>query len=490
MGVETIEMIKLDDVYIGIKASTSVCYELNEHFSFYAKNYKFHPLYKNKMWNGKIHLFNVNKRKIYLGLWSHIIEFAEQRDYDVVMDPDIYDEQDISKEEISEFLKILKLPHEPRENQLNAIHHCIQNNRCVLLSPTSSGKSMVLYSLIRWYDLKTLLIVPTQNLVLQMFNDFKDYSSKDSTFNVDENCHIIMAGKEKNNPNSQVYISTWQSVVNMSKEYFDQFGLVIVDEAHGAKAKSLTSIMEKCTDCLYKFGATGTLDDSETHEMVLTGLFGRIFEADKTINMMNRNQVSNLNIKCAILKYDDPTCKENKGLKYADEIKFITSHEKRNQLICKIAEEQKDTTLVLFQYLEHGKYLYEHLKKISKKPVYYIAGNVNSDDRELVRQTAEAQPGSIIVASMGTYSTGVNLRNLYTVIFASPSKAKIKILQSIGRVLRLGDRSNNVTLIDVVDDMSHKSYKNFALKHFLERINLYSKEGFKYKIFKISLSNK
>lgn len=487
---EVIEIVKLDDVYIYVNASYSVCYELSEHFSFYVPNYRFHPKFKNKMWDGKIRLFNRQKKTLYFGLWSELVEFCDQRDYQVKMDPDIFDPQDVSRDDIISFLKLLKFPFEPRENQIDAIHHCIKENRCLLLSPTSSGKSMMIYSLIRWYDVKTLLIVPTQNLVLQMKSDFANYSEKDKSFDAENKCHIIMEGREKNNPNAQVYISTWQSIVNQPKSYFDQFDLIIGDEAHSFKAKSLVSIMEKTTDCLYKFGTTGTLDDSLTNKMVLKGLFGSVYEADKTYNMMENEQVSQLNIKCLLLKYDEDTCRSVKGFKYPDEIKFLTENKKRNDLICKIADSQKDTTLILFQFLEHGKTLYNQLKKTSSKNVYYVAGDTKGDERENIRQIAEVDEGAIIVASMGVFSTGINIRNLYNIIFASPTKAKIKILQSIGRILRIGDRGNSVTLIDIADDLSYKSKKNFAVKHFLERINLYTKEKFKYKIFKINLSNK
>jgi len=485
--LEVVKIFKLDDVFINVKASTSVCYELNEHFSFFVPSYKFHPAYRNKQWDGKIRLFNLNKRVLYLGLWTHLIQFCKDRDYKVEMDSDIFDAQDIDIEEIKTFLDILKLPHEPRENQLRAIHHCIKENRCLLLSPTSSGKSMIIYSLLRWYDLKALLIVPTQNLVLQMQSDFKEYSKNDNSFDVDKKCHTIMAGREKYNKDATVFISTWQSLFRQDESYFKQFDVVIVDECHGCKAKSLISIMEKLKECPYKFGTTGTLDGTETHEMVLTGLFGRVFEADKTSNMMVNKQVSELDIKCLILKYSEEESKSTKKLSYQEEIKHIISSEKRNKIICELANKQKDTTLILFQYLEHGKMIYDEISRISSKPVFYVSGSTKSDDREIVRQLAEEHPGSIIVASSGVYSTGTNIRNLYSIIFASPSKAKIRILQSIGRVLRIGDRGSKVVLYDIVDDLSHKAHKNFALKHFMERIAIYGKEGFNFKLYKILL---
>lgn len=285
----------------------------------------------------------------------------------------------------------------------------------------------------------------------------------------------------------KIFCSTWQSIHKQPKKYFEQFKVVIGDECHSFKAKCLTTIMEKLENCPFRFGTTGTLEDCETNRMVLEGLFGRVFVADETQNMIKKNELSNLKIKCVVLKYDEETRKNNKKLGYADEVRFIVNNEKRNKLIANLAVKQPDTTLVLFQYITHGQELYNIIKNSTDKKVFYVSGDTDADTREKIRQEAESTKNCIIVASTGVFSTGTNIRNLYSIIFASPSKAKIKILQSIGRVLRIGDRGNSVTLYDIVDDFSHKSHKNFALKHFLERLKIYNREKFENKLFSINM---
>jgi len=485
---ESIHLYKKNEVYIGIETSASILHELRDYFSFFVPNYQFMPEYKNFLWDGKIYLVNLNTKDIYLGLWPYIVEFADSRDYKISMTPDIYDPNDIEKKDIDNFLNMLKLPFVPRKAQIDSIYHCIKENRSLILSPTASGKSLIIYSILRWYGLKSLLIVPTQNLVSQMYNDFIKYSEKDPGFNVKYKCHRIMAGAKKDD-DASIYISTWQSIYKMPKSYFEKFDVVIGDECHHFKSKSLMDIMKKLYDCPFRFGTTGTLDDSETHRMVLEGLFGRVYIADNTKNMMDNNELSKLKIKCVILKYLEQECKdrikEKNGKKYQEEIKYIISHKDRNRMVADIASKQKDTTLVLFHRLEHGKLIYELIKSNTDKDVFYVAGDTDIDSRESIRQYAENNQGSIIVASLGVFATGINIRNLYNIIFASPSKAKIKILQSIGRGLRIGDRGDTVTLYDIVDDLSHKSYKNFAIKHFHDRIILYGRENFPYKIYQM-----
>jgi len=323
-----------------------------------------------------------------------------------------------------------------------------------------------------------LLIVPTINLVTQMHSDFKNYSTING-WDVDKHCQKIFGGESKI-PDSDLVISTWQSIYEMPKKYFAQFDFIIGDEAHTFKAKSLTSIMTKLINCDVRIGTTGTLDDSKVNKLVLEGLFGPVFKVISTKELIERKQLANFSIKCIVLKYPEPVCKAIKGFTYPDEMHFLTQHEGRNQFIVDLALNLKGNSLILFTYVEkHGKILYDLIKeKRNERKVFFIHGGVEAEDREAVRHITEKENDAIIVASYGTFSTGVNIRNLHNIIFSSPTKSKIRSLQSIGRGLRLGEHKTAATLYDIADDLRYGPYTNFTLKHYEERVKIYSEEKF------------
>ena len=319
-----------------------------------------------------------------------------------------------------------------------------------------------------------------------MFSDFNDYSSNIS-WNAEENIHLITSGADNNSP-KPIYISTWQSLQRMPRSYFEQFDTVIQDECHLCVAKSLTGIMEKMIDCPNRYGFTGTIQDCQCNILVLCGLFGDIKKVISTKELMNRKEVAKLNLKALNLIYQDEEKKNMKGVKYQDERAWIMAHERRNRFIAKLAVTQKKNTLLLFNIIEHGEMLHrmilEDLGESSKRKVHFVCGRVDSDTREEVRKAAEQEKDSIIIASSGVFSTGVSLKALYTVIFSAAGKSKIQTLQSIGRGLRMNKEKTSVVLYDIADDLSWKSHKNFAMKHFLERVEFYSREK-----FDVSLSN-
>lgn len=484
-----------DNVHVQVFTDSGIEAELQEHFSFLVPGYQFMPKYKMKMWDGKIRLYNRMTKELYFGLLPKLFEFCENRDYEYIFEESIeLEDQYFDEKFILNYFNELKLPFEPRDYQIQSVLHSIRNNRALLVSPTGSGKSLMIYTLTRFYDLKTLIIVPTIGLVTQMQSDFKQYSVNDESFNVDGSVHCIFAGQDKQT-DKKIVISTWQSIYKMPKKYFDQYDVIIGDEVHQFKAQSLVNIMEKLTEAKYRFGTTGTLNDSLTHQLVLQGLFGDPLKVTTTKKLMDENNLSELNVNCLILKYNDETCKSVKNLKYHEEIAFILKHEKRNNFIRNLSIKMEGNTMVLFQYVDkHGKLLYELIRKKLEKEdperkVFFVAGETDKDVREDIRTITESESNAIIVASTGVFSTGINIKNLENIIFASPSKSRIKVLQSIGRVLRIG-RSDKANLYDICDDLSYKSYKNFALKHFLERVKIYTVEKFKYKIVKIDIESK
>ena len=490
---------KLNETFLQVSCERHVAYELNEYFSFKVPNFQFHPNFKAKLWDGKIRLFNIQTGQMYLGLYPYLKEWADKHSYKIQSDiVEVRKLKGMGVTEIKEFFDSLKLhcknvPITPRDYQVSSFIHCVKSERALLLSPTSSGKSLVIYSLIRWHQRfiendKILILVPTTNLVRQMYNDFGDYSSKLKDWNVEEQCHQIYSGKEKDT-DRQIYISTWQSLFRLGTPYFKKFGMVIGDEAHLCNAQSLKGILEKMVTCRYRYGTTGTITDSKTNKLVLEGLFGKTYQAITSKELMDDKHISDLKIECLVLGYEDAEKKLLKKATYQEEIDFIVSSPKRNEFICELALARKGNVLVLFNYVEkHGKVLEKILKSKLKtdRNIFFIAGETSVEDRENIRQITEVE-NSIIVASSGVLSTGVNIKNLQSLIFAHPYKGKIRNLQSIGRVLRLDDKENKAILFDVVDDLSWKKHQNYGIKHWSERVKTYTNEKFEYNIREITL---
>ena len=302
-------------------------------------------------------------------------------------------------------------------------------------------------------------------------------------------CHRVYSGKDKVTE-KPICISTWQSLYKMPKEYFEQFDYVICDEVHQAQAKALTDILSKCTKASYRLGVTGTLSGAKAHEWQLIGLFGQIYRATSSAELMEKKQLAELTIKCLLLKYSEEECQYMKSASYKDEIDYIVANKERNNFICNLALSLEGNTLLMFNFVEkHGKVLYEMLQQKVKegRNVFFIHGGTDVEDRESIRRIIENEHNAIIVGSVGVLSTGTNIVALDNVIFGSPSKSKIRNLQSIGRGLRVSETKKSATLYDIADDFSWKSKENFTLKHFFERIKTYSEESFKFKIYKISM---
>ena len=480
---------KKNEVFLQVEAEPHVYYELRDAFQFEVPNAKFAPAYKNKWWDGYIHLFNINTHEIYVGLLDKLIRFCEQHEYTYEFRNNKYYglpfevNEHISKEGIKDYMNSI-CKYAPRDYQVEGVYDALRHNRKLLISPTASGKSLMIYAIVRYYVEKgqnTLIVVPTTSLVEQMYKDFEDYG-----FDVGSYCHKIYAGKERET-DSQVIITTWQSIYKLPRQYFSRFNVVVGDEAHQFKSKSLVSIMTKLSDCKYRFGFTGTLDGSQTHKWVLEGLFGPSYKIIKTDELMKKGHVATLDINILLLKHPP-----NRFETFEDEVQYIINHEKRNKFIKNLALDLKGNTLILFARVEgHGQPLYELINKSinEDRHVFFVHGGVDTENREKVREITEKENNAIIVASYGTFSTGINIRNLHNVIFASPSKSRIRNLQSIGRVLRKGENKVKATLYDVADDISYKSRKNYTLNHLIERIKIYSEENFNYEIINIPLKN-
>lgn len=493
--------MKVNEVYIKITSEDKgIERELWEFFSFKSEN-KHDPRIKNKIWDGVIHLYNFKTKQLYYGLLNHVKKFCTDRDYRIKMH--FEDAKDaFSIFEVEEFLKTLKLPDkiQVRDYQLATIAHAIRDKRMIALSAVNSGKSFSIYSIIRYLNNKTLLIVPSKILVTQMFNDFADYSQYDDSWDVVLRCSKITGDtvdKSKANLN-QIVISTWQSINAMSNmnEWLEGFDVVIVDEAHEAKAKSIKTIMETLPETEYRLGFTGTLDDIPINELVLVGLFGPVKEFIRTREMIDRKFSSDLTIKSIVFNHPDSVKEKLAKKKYSDyktEVDYLISNDERNDFIINLAFSLKGNVLIFYNYVDrHGKILYDKAlekNKDDEKLIQFVYGDVSTEDRETIRQNMELNNNVINIASYGTYRRGINIINIDYMIFAFSFGSKTLNLQSIGRGLRRGENNTHVTLFDLGDDISYKSRKNHTLRHLAKRLKIYMKEGFTYKIYKVKIKN-
>jgi len=491
---EHITITKVNEVYGKVECERHVARELSEYFTFFVPGYQFVPAYRNRIWDGKIRLFNLQTSQLYLGLVPYLTEFCDEREYAYSHD---LIEDEYSVYHAHKFFDTLNLhsqgkPIGVREHQEHAFIEAIQKRRTLLLSPTASGKSLIIYLICRqlldYQNLKGLIIVPTTSLVEQLYGDFGDYASE-SGFKNYMHVHRIYQGKEKTTDKA-ITISTWQSLYKMPPEYFHQFDYVIGDEAHLFKAQSLTSILTSCVNAKYRIGLTGTLDGTKTHKLVLEGLFGATKKVVTTKELIDKKQLSSFNIKCLVLKHSEEICQQMKDKSYPDELKYLIESENRNRFIRNLAVSLTKNTLVLFQMKKHGKILYEMIKeKAVGRKVFFVDGDVETEVREEIRRIMELENDAIFVASFGTTSTGTNIRNLHNIIFTSPSKSRVRNLQSIGRGLRQSDGKEIATLYDIADDLRIKKHTNFTLQHFVERVKIYNEEQFSFKIYNIGLKN-
>ena len=498
--METIRVWKLNHANFQIECESGAAQELNEYFSFYVPGYKFMPAYRNRMWDGKIRLFTLRDRTLPAGLFYHLSEFCEKRGYILESVNSKYGAPDgrtvVTPANLDLFCSRLDSVYSLRDYQYQCVGEALVRKRGILLSPTGSGKSFIIYNIIRyWLSMLTdgvaypkagrvLIVVPTTSLVEQMHSDFLEYGWSEGAM------HKIYSGKDKNVQNAACVITTWQSIHRLPKDWFQQFGCVIGDECHGFKSKSLMNIMNKCTEAEYRFGTTGTLDGSQTHELVLQGLFGKIYRVTTTRELQDNDTLAKLSIKRLVLDYDEKLKKDFGKQTYQEEIDFIVSNEKRNKFIRNLAVDLKGNTLVLFNYVDkHGKPLFNLIrdKADENRKVFFVSGGTAVSDREAIRGIVEKQNDAIVVASLGTFSTGINIREIHNIIFASPSKSQIRVLQSIGRGLRKSSDGRETVLYDISDDLSWKNRKNFSLLHSWERLKIYQNEKFDYKTHKVKI---
>jgi len=470
---DTVRVSKVDEVFLQVHCDNGLARDLYEFFSFTVPNAKFMPSVRNRFWDGKVRLFSIKTNKVYIGLLPYIDQFCTERGYKFEGIEDVIGTKTrLTDDKINEFVKALDMGLTPRDYQISAFRSVIEYGRQLLLSPTASGKSLIIYLLARWYNKKTVIIVPTTSLVEQMSKDFIDYGYKDKICKIYHGQEVFPA---------PITITTWQSFSKAPKEVMQSFDMVVGDEAHLFKAQTLKSILEKMKKTAIRIGTTGTLDGSECHRLQLEGMFGPVKKVITSSELMEQGTIANIDIQCIILKH--PKCP---NMSYQEEMDYLVSNEKRNFFITNLVKSLKGNTLVLFQYVEkHGVVLYDMMSQTDLGGnLHYVYGGTDTEDRESVREIVEKNTEDTILASYGTFSTGVNIKRINNIVFASPSKSRIRNLQSIGRGLRKVEGKTKMRLFDIADDLQTE---NYTLNHLKERINTYNEENFPYEILQFDL---
>lgn len=498
-----INITKIDNVFMKIDCDEmSLELLIRDRYTFLVPGYKFMPKYKLGLWDGKIRLYDQFKKTLYLGLIEDLVLFCQENNIDIILNnPEDFDgiNENITKQELEDFIKKLNLKYTPYDYQFNSVFECLSNGRKIISSPTSSGKSLIIYISAMYHYVKSqrvLIIVPTIALCSQMVRDFKNYSND----KINEN-HINIinyearqrAKKDKNAKHELDYpfvVSTWQSIYKNKESWFDNFDVIIADECHTYKSDAIKKMMENTGNVKKKYGLTATISNDmyevpsskdSPNTMTLMGLFGSISRTATTKELMDRNIIAKLKIKMITMNHDSTTKSmlAKKNFDYASEMKIIGENVDRRNKIVKMVKNIKGNSILLFNFAKtFGIPLYEQLKnEMPDHKIFYVDKSTSGEDRATYQKIADEEDNVIIVASYGVFSTGISINNIHNVFFITPYKALTRILQSIGRGLRMKDGKTHCNLYDIIDDIKGKR-TNITLNHSQDRYKIYLRENF------------
>ena len=480
-----IRIYKLNESFAKIDTEHNILNEMKRFVSAKVDGYRFMPAFKTGFWDGSVSALKGNK--IPIGLVNYLNKFAKGGNYSIYINFDVTTE--LTKIDILEFIETLELPFAPYDYQIEAVYEALKKSHLGILSPTSSGKSLVIYiivSFLRYNNMKSLIVVPTTSLVDQLFSDFVDYNMDDPYNTV----HKILGGQPKT-LNTLITIGTYQSVTKIPKSALSSaIGGLIIDESHTAASTSVKNIAEKCENASFRIGLSGTYPEKRTVPwFAIVGSIGEIKRFVDYKKLKEDKRVANLLIKRIILKHSEKSRRfnfETNKKEFQAEIDYTNNHEDRNRFIVNLAKSLKGNVLILFTKIKHGTEIKQHLENSDKK-ILYVDGGTPTEERNQYREIMENKDNVVGVFSFGTSSAGINIKNIHHIIFASGYKSKFKVIQSIGRGLRTNDNKTLITLYDLIDDLYYeyknednktKTYFNHSLRHANERKKLYLEEGY------------
>lgn len=489
-----------DESKVWILADPSVKAELSDKLTFMVPGYQYMPKFRSGYWDGKIRMFNQHADSLHCGLIPEAAKMCQTFGYKLNVEDKVtglFKNFSYEEEKLDSWLDSLYITDSAgdqiflHDHQREAIHACLRQKRVVMLSPTSSGKSLMIYCVTRYLieqqemSGKVLIVVPSTGLVEQLHDNFIEYSSSDPSVPSGFRVHRIYAGKDKVD-SSRIFVSTWQSLYKLPQAWFLDFQAIMIDECHNAKGPSLQSILEKSSNAEFRMGFTGTLDGTQIHSLVVKSALGPIKKFVTTKDLMDSGIVAKLEIINVILNHGDDDRLFVSKMDYDQEMSFIEGHRARTEFLAKMCSKMKGNKLILFRKKAHGKFLFDKFSAIDGKKVFLLSGDNPVAERTLVKKILETEEDVDLIASYGIFSTGESVKNIRHVVFGSTMKSRIKVLQSIGRGLRVMSGKTSVKLWDIVDDFSTKTKAgtekkvNTSLKHFRERVKIYDSEQFEY----------
>ncbi len=508
-----LEVIKLNESFVIIKCgSPSIEKELTNLFAIYPENYKWTPAYRMRQWDGKIKFFKKWDNSLPIGLTYKLEKFIKRAGYDITYD--YKDIEDVDELTFHEFVGSLNLTYPPRDYQLEATYDACKFKKMSIESVTSSGKSLIIYMISRWVvneGGRMLIVVPTTSLVEQLYGDFMEYG-----YNCADNVHKIYSGQSKffEKP---IIISTWQSIYK-EPTIFENFGGLIIDESHGAKAKSLTAISQACINAKYKIGLSGTYPDKKLAEYYsIVGSLGPLKKYTTDKDLEQRGIIAKLSLVKVFLTYPEWFRKKvfdlvhdtkfdddgNPIPNYFAELDALIDCCERTEFIAKIVKNLNQNVIILFNRIKHGKAIKEELQTIlNDRIIFYVDKDIPTMEREMIRATTERKNNVVIVASYGTFRQGINIKNLHYIIFATSYKKKIPVLQSIGRGRRIKEGKEWIKVYDLIDALKWEyeddveienddgsisiekmktQWINYTLRQFFKRSSYYKEREFRTK---------
>lgn len=470
--------------------SALVKQSLDKRFSGKYENAQFHPLVKRRLWDGVIHHIDWKSGTMPIGLFPRLYNYVtKQTDWDVTVDPTIWAHKELmSKDQVRSFIEQLPLPAHITsidDFQVESVWRAVNNMKIIIEAATSSGKSLMIYSIIKIVNKKTLVIVPSISLVDQMYQDFISYGANPD--------HIakVYAGQDKT-PDSPIVVSTWQSLYGRDPSIFEHYEVFVGDEAHTVDTKSLHQISNDLVNAAWRIGTSGTLPDDEVKKTSIIGIFGPVYRAVTARELIDAGRATEPDISIHVLKHNK-TLNKGSRYNYPSEIDILLHSAERHKYILDLIDKSTESgnVVVFFRFAEkQGWRLRDDLiAKYGKDRIRYIDKSVKGSVRNDIRLETETRSDLILVVTFKTFATGNNARNLHVLIFAHPMQAKDKILQAIGRGLRLHDSKDRIIIHDIADSLyKSKNTRNHGFTHAMARISYYEDQKFNYTVNEIDIS--